>query len=194
MAFKTLAPVQERKAAASGCRAGLVAYKNAKSVKLTVTIAGKLRDEMGLAGDVHLAVLVGEDEDHGLLRIRKVSDASDATLTSQERHAARGKSTFYKLDLGAIDLFVNSAQKMQPVKWEKLEDGWFEIVLPEWAEETRPKSKHAVAAVPPALANAKRAGDADRQREENERREAAERRKSRELFGDKLGDKVANAR
>lgn len=177
----------------TGCRVGLTKYRNSKSARLVITIAGPLLKAMKLTGPARFEVAVGEGDHHGLMRIRPVSvDAKGendaAVITVQPRKARLG--IFYKIDLGHVDRFIDEPHKPQSVHWEWIDEGWYEFALPEWADKTRPKPKHAVAAVPPAVVKAKAAGDADAARQAAERKEAAERRKRRELFGDKIGEKM----
>lgn len=127
----------------SGCRAALVMAGRSKRVSLVVTLAGRIREEMGLGnGEEAFAVQIGEGEHHGILRIRKAVDEAEASLAVKATRAGRGSrgGWFHRLKLGHIEQFRAEPAKAEACNWEKLEDGWFEIVLPRWADETAPKT------------------------------------------------------
>lgn len=190
MTFKPFEGGASAKPVVSGCRVSLTRAGRATRATLQITLAGRIRDAMALHGTARIAVLMGEGEHHGLIRIRVAREGDEAALTVAPTKSVH-KTEFYRLRLGAVEQYRSEPAKAEAVNWEQLDDGWIEIALPAWADETRPKPKERVSAVPPAMLKAKAAGEADAEREKRERKEAEERRKARELFGDKLGDKVA---
>jgi len=101
---------------------------------------------MGWAEGDKLEVLIGTDSDHGLLRFRKNNSAGDAVVRFKK--AMKG-ITYATINLGHQAKFVNRAEAGRWCQHEEVEDGYLEIVLPRWADETAPKkASQAPAAAP----------------------------------------------
>lgn len=150
---------------------------------------------MGLGdGEERFAVQIGEFEHHGILRIRKAVDDAEVSLTVKATRAGKGSrgGYYHRLKLGHQPQFRAEPAKPETCKWEQIEDGWFEIVLPPWADETAPK-RGRVTAVDPKILKAKAAGEADKARQERERREAEKLRRERDAFGDAVAFAKARA-
>lgn len=113
------------------------------SAKMSVSITGQTIKEIGWADGDGIEVLLGEGEHHGLMRLRK--NASTAQVHVKERSAVRGGS-FLQLSLGHQPAFVDRSEAAAWCQWEKVDEGWIEVVLPKWADETAPNRKQSVAA------------------------------------------------
>jgi hypothetical protein len=118
-----------------------------KAAILTLNISRAEAVTIGLSDKDKVEVLLGDGPDHGLVRIRKNNSAGQAT--AEKREAAKGH--YFLIKLGHQEMFVNRAEAAKWCQWEKVADGWFEIVLPKWADETRVKQP---ATQPPSAATA----------------------------------------
>lgn len=107
-----------------------------KAAILTLNISRAESVAMALSDNDKVEVLLGDGPQHGLVRIRKNNSTGQATV--EKREAAKGH--YFLIKLGHQEMFVNRAEAAKWCQWEKVEDGWFEIVLPKWADETRAKS------------------------------------------------------
>lgn len=91
------------------------------------------------------AVLLGHDEHHGLVRLK-----ADPTGTAKAYMTGGGhgehKVRYMVIRLGNVPMFVHRPEGRQDVQFEKLEDGWVEIALPAWADDTKPKNAQAASA------------------------------------------------
>lgn len=141
---------------------------------LVITIKGDAAEALGLTPDeaAPLAVLIGSSEDHGMVRVRRDDDNPSITVACRRRSEAR----FWPMFLGHLPQFVDRLEARQDCQWEMLDDGWLEVVLPAWADETRPKPTARIDGMPPQA----RAAINDKARQEAEWKEAAERRRQRE--------------
>ena len=97
-------------------------------------------------------VLIGDGEHHGLVRLRKNNSAANTKAEAR----GYGKSAHFLIKLGHQPAFIDRAMTGMWCQWEMVEDGWIEIVLPKWADETAPNRKQAAA--PAAQPAEKRAG------------------------------------
>lgn len=106
-----------------------------------------------------LAVLLGADEDHGVIRLK--ADPSGTALC-RERNGGAGqhRRKYLNISLGRVGRFVSRPEPTQWCQCELVDDGWVEIVLPAWADETKPKPRAAVQqpAKPTVPPNAARQG------------------------------------
>lgn len=98
-----------------------------------------------------LAVLMGEGEDHGLVRLRKAPDGT-AVVTLRKTH---GPLAHMRIALGRVPAFVDRSEKRKWCQFEVIDDDdladrWVEVVLPSWADETGPGKRQRVAALPGA--------------------------------------------
>lgn len=84
-----------------------------------------------------IEVLIGTDGDHGLLRVRKNNSIGQVELIEQ----STAKGSWFKLVLGHQEQFVDRTEAAAWCQFETLADGFTEIVLPKWADETAPSRK-----------------------------------------------------
>lgn len=158
--------------AASGVSAGLVKIKGSPA-KLRLMIRAQTFAELGFSAEDRFVLLVGRDEDFGMIRLQK-------NKAGKIRAAYRkflGASEAYQINLGRRPEFVDRTEKALPCTFEKIDLVTVEIVLPAWASETDPRAKTRIAAKPPAVVAAER----DQARRDAELREAEQRRRELEL-------------
>lgn len=120
-----------------------LAKTKTRQARLLLLVDRATAERLGWTARLHLAVLLGDGEQHGILRMRPESDGTAEVVAKK----ARG-GVFFQINLGHIDSFVD---RREPKKWcqfEPVEDGWTEIVLPSWADETGPAKRQRVAALP----------------------------------------------
>lgn len=89
-----------------------------------------------------IEILIGDGEHHGLIRLRKNNSAA---VAKAERRAT-GKADFFVIKLGHQARFVDRSEAAAWCRWEMVEDGFVEIVLPKWTDDTAPGRRAAVAA------------------------------------------------
>lgn len=112
--------------------------------KLSILLSSTVAAQFGWGKGDAIAVLLGTDEQHGLLRLRK---AVDGTALVIERNARGGP--YFQVQLGHIGIFVDRKEDKRYCKFEEVDAGGsVEIVLPKWAEETHP-TRRAVSATRP---------------------------------------------
>lgn len=104
---------------------------------ITFTINAAAAKQANIADGDGIEVMIGEGEHHGLVRIRKNNSAADTK--AEER--TTGKGAFFQVKLGHQPAFVDRSEPSAWCQWEKVEDGWIEIVMPKWADETAPNRK-----------------------------------------------------
>jgi hypothetical protein len=129
-------------AVGTGIKASLKRIRGA-AAKLSLTVTGEAMRELGWAKGDRVEVLIGTGSDHGLIRLRKNNSAGQATVN--EKISPLGGKPYQTLALGHQPAFVNRSEGAQWCRWESLEDGWVEVVLPRWADETGPNAKAKVA-------------------------------------------------
>lgn len=110
---------------------------NKSAARLSLTISSATGEGLGWSGGDKIEVMIGEGEHHGLIRLRKNNSAGQAELAYREM--ARG--AWFSLRLGHQPAFVDRSESAAWCQWEKVEDGWIEVVLPTWADETAPSQK-----------------------------------------------------
>ncbi|TIU71775.1 MAG: hypothetical protein E5W25_02960 [Mesorhizobium sp.] len=120
----------------TGVKCSLRKTKRAAAA-LSFFISAARASAMNIGTNDGIEVLIGEGADHGLIRLRKNNSAAN---TKAEAHNM-GKFTFFRIKLGHQPAFVDRSEPSAWCKWEQVEDGWLEIVLPKWADETAPKGK-----------------------------------------------------
>jgi hypothetical protein len=109
------------------------------------SVKGDIALKLGWAEGDKLEVLIGTDGDHGLLRFRKNNSAGDAVV--RFKNAMKG-TRYASINLGHQPRFVDRAEGGRWCQHEEVDDGYLEIVLPKWADETAPRKASAVQ--PPA--------------------------------------------
>ncbi|TPN11715.1 hypothetical protein [Mesorhizobium sp. B2-1-2] len=105
------------------------------SFSINATIA----KQASIADGDGIEVMIGDGEHHGLIRIRKNNSAADTKADGR----TTGKGAFFLIKLGHQPAFVDRSEPSAWCQWELVEDGWIEIVLPKWADETAPNRKRA---------------------------------------------------
>lgn len=123
----------------TGVKCSLRKTKRAPAA-LTFYISAARASALNIADGDGIEVLIGEGEHHGLVRMRKNNSTAN---TKAEAHNM-GKFTFFRIKLGHQPAFVDRAETGLWCQWESVEDGWIEIVLPKWADETAPNRKKPV--------------------------------------------------
>ena len=101
---------------------------------MTITVKTVDAEKWGWKKGDKLAVLLGEDGDHGMIRLKP--DAKNGVVEPSFKQLKGG--AFLTIALGHVDRFVDRRETTQGVNAEKLDDGWVEIVLPSWAEDSSP--------------------------------------------------------
>lgn len=114
-----------------------------KGTKTAATISFSLNAAVAKAANIGdgdgIEVMIGEGEHHGLIRMRKNNSSADTKADGR----TTGKGAFFLIKLGHQPAFVDRSEPSAWCQWEKVEDGWIEIVLPKWADETAPNRKRA---------------------------------------------------
>ncbi len=139
----------ELKAMAGGT--GLsVSLRKPKSgpAKMTVCLSLAKALQLGWEAGDKLEVLVGTEEQHGLVRLHR---HPEGTAVLVGRNAGR-RGAYYGISLGHIPGYVDRTEEKRYCQFEVLDDGWIEIILPKWADETHPTKK--VVRVPEPLTRA----------------------------------------
>ncbi len=108
---------------------------NKSSAMMTFTIGDAISRSLDWHDENKLEVMIGDGEHHGLVRMRKNNSVGDATAVRRETP----KGAWITVKLGHQPAFVDRSESACWVQWEKVEDGWVEIVLPKWADETSPR-------------------------------------------------------
>lgn len=117
----------------TGVKVTLSKFK-ASSAKMKFTFSDAVAKSLGLGDGDKIEVLIGSGEHHGLIRIRKNASVGEAVLN----HRKALKGGYFSLDLGHQPAFVDRSEAGRWCQFETLEDGFVEIVLPRWADETGP--------------------------------------------------------
>jgi len=125
----------------TGIKASLMRTKKSPA-RMTFTVSDSVGKSLGWQSGDKIEIMIGEGEHHGLLRLRKNNSAGQAE--AHHREMARG--SWFTLRLGHQPLFIDRSEPASWCQWERVEDGWIEVVLPKWADETAPKQKSIVPA------------------------------------------------
>lgn len=140
MAWNTFKVTVTTPGLGTGMKVSLAKSRGGTAVRMGVVLnAATAKDMDWLDGDM-LEVLVGDGEQHGLLRLRKNNSVGTAKV--QHRQA---KGEFFTVKLGVVPGFVNRSEQGRWVQFEKVESGWVEIVLPSWSDETGPRGARQMA-------------------------------------------------
>ncbi|MFP5078282.1 hypothetical protein ACLE20_13320 [Rhizobium sp. YIM 134829] len=126
--------------------------KRKGQASMIFSIRSDIAKRLGWADGDKLEVLIGDGSDHGLVRLRKNNAGGDALVTFRKAMKA---VTYVVVSLGHQSAFVDRAEAGRWCQHEDVEDGYLEIVLPRWADETGPKQAAKPAAAgsaPPAAA------------------------------------------
>ena len=129
-----LTPAKAGAADQTGISVSLVKLRG-KPALLRVLVRKSVMDAMEWTGDEALALLVGTDDDHGMVRLQK-NKGGKGRLTERR---AMGGAVYWQISCGRLSQFVDRQEKPEACRWEKLDLTTLEIVLPKWADETRPR-------------------------------------------------------
>jgi hypothetical protein len=142
----------------TGVSASLKSLRGAPA-KLSFAITAEKARELGWVDGDMLEVLIGQDEHHGLVRLRKNHSVGTARVS---RRKAMNDTTWFHVALGHVPAFVARSEPKKHCQNEVLDaaaGGWLEIVLPSWADETG-KVKRAPVASSPVTTSARTGRDA----------------------------------
>lgn len=143
MAFERAKIVVKAASVGTGIKVSLAKFRgNTAKMKFSITKAAA--KDLGWSTGDKLEVLIGTGEHHGIIRVRKNNSVGEAEIVS--RKAMKGD--YFQISLGHQQMFVDRAEVARWCQFEKIEDGYVEIILPKWADETAPKK---AAAAPQAL-------------------------------------------
>ena len=136
--------------ASTGTGVKVCLRKRKSQASMIFSIRSDIAKRLGWADGDKLEVLIGDGSDHGLVRLRKNNSGGDALVTFRKALKA---VTYVVVSLGHQSAFVDRAESGRWCQHEDVEDGYLEIVLPRWADETGPKqAAKPAAASPPAAA------------------------------------------
>jgi hypothetical protein len=143
MAFERARIVIKQASVGTGIKVSLAAIRGADA-KMKFSITPELAKTFGCSDGDKLEVLLGTESDHGLIRMRKNNSVGEATVSFRKGpHATK----YVQVALGHQPMFVNRAEPARWVQSEQIEDGYVEIVMPRWADETGPKRRSVADAV-----------------------------------------------
>lgn len=111
----------------------------ASAATITFSINAAAGNHANICAGDGIEVMIGEGEHHGLVRLRKNNSAAD----TKAELCTTGKGAFLRIKLGHQPAFVDRSEPSAWCQWDKVEDGWLEIVMPKWADETAPNRRTA---------------------------------------------------
>lgn len=161
MGFTTHTVVLKSADSGSGFAASLKKMRTAPAA-LSFSLRVKVADELGWRDGTMLAVQIGDGEHHGLIRL-KPDDAGTAKVVRRVAGGADNKrgGPYFTVALGHLTQFVDRSEAKKWCRYDAIEDGWIEVVLPSWADETGVKrdrvalpSHRTLALAPPARSTA----------------------------------------
>lgn len=118
----------------TGIKVSLAKVRGAEA-KMKFVVSVGLAKQFGWANGDKLEILIGNGDDHGMMRFRKNNSVGDAEVVNRKSV----KGDWVSIALGRQTMFVDRAETARWCQFEELEDGWVEVVLPRWADETAPK-------------------------------------------------------
>lgn len=133
MAFERIS-ISTKASVGTGIKVSLMKIRQAQA-KMRFVFAPSVVSRLGLCGGDKMEVMLGTKEHHGYLRIRKNNSVGDAVLKVKK---GPHNSSQVLIDLGHLSSFVD---RKEPSRWCQfaIVDGWVEIKLPRWSDETRPE-------------------------------------------------------
>ncbi len=140
MPFERAKIIIKQASIGTGVKVTLAKVRGAQA-KMKFTVNETVAKSFGWSGGDKLEVLIGNGPDHGLLRLRKNNSLSDA---AEVVHRKANKGDYFQVSLGHQPMFVDRVEAARWCQFEKVEDGYVEIVLPRWADETAPAKKPAL--------------------------------------------------
>lgn len=109
----------------------------ASAATITFSINSAVANHAKIGDGDGIEVMIGEAEHHGLIRMRK----NNSVGVTKAEHRTTGKGAFFLIKLGHQPAFVDRSEPSAWCQWDMVEDGWLEIVMPKWADETKPGRK-----------------------------------------------------
>lgn len=177
MAFVEIENVTKSPSAVhSGIAAGLAKLRVGRAL-LRFTVRPDAMRQIGWDANEAVSVLIGEGEDHGIIRLRKNKEGAFRFFERSGMKATR----YMMLSLGHRPEFIDRTEAAEPCQWEMVDADTLEIILPKWADETAPKKKVAISALPAPMKSMKEAGLAEAAHIKEQRDTAMSVRTAREL-------------
>lgn len=133
MTFAPFAVATKPASAGTGISASLKLVRKATLARLSLAINAATAATLGFSDKDMLEVLIGAEEHHGLIRLRKNNSVGTAVVS---RRNGMKSTTYFAVALGHVPNFVNRSEAKRWCQFEQVEQGWVEIVLPSWADET----------------------------------------------------------
>lgn len=143
---------QPKGPAGSGFSAALVKMRSAPAA-LRFFLRISVATQLGWGDGDKLEVAIGDEEHHGLVRLRK---APTGTAEVRIRKTV-GPASFAQIIIGHVPQFIDRTEKKRWCQFDLVEDGadssdtdaaWVEVVLPSWADETSGTKRQRVIAPP----------------------------------------------
>lgn len=142
MSFRVHAVVAASAAAGgTGMAVSLFKTRAKSKASLLVSMKPKTAEQLGWANGDLIAVQLGEAEHHGLIRLRKDPSGTATLKLLKAGGAGKRGGPYFRLGLGVVDAFVDRSEAKRWVSFDTVEDGWLELVLPAWADETSPNKR-----------------------------------------------------
>ncbi|TPW33225.1 hypothetical protein FJU08_01275 [Martelella alba] len=155
MAFEKVNNQSDAKGDETGIRISLARIKSAPA-KLRLIVDDSLLAEVfgSLGVKQSFDLLVGTEADHGFVRLVQ---SSAGTMKAVVRHfgPSGNQRKVLVFNCGHLRQFVDRSEAAQPVQWKRIDAATIEIVLPNWADETRP----AQTRTKPAMSSQKQMND-----------------------------------
>lgn len=136
MGFERAKIISKEPSVGTGVKVGLAKFRN-NTAKMKFSFSEPVAKALGWSKGDKLEVLIGNGEHHGIIRFRKNNSTGDAEVI----HRKANKGDYFQLALGYQAAFVDRTEASRWCQYEKVEDGYVEIVLPRWADETAPAKK-----------------------------------------------------
>jgi hypothetical protein len=142
MGFERAKIVVKQAAIGTGVKVSLAKLRG-NTAKMKFSISEQVAKSFGWAGGDKIEILIGNGEHHGIIRLRKNNSVGDAEVV----HRKANKGDYFQLALGYQAMFVDRAEESRWCQFEQIDEGYVEIVLPRWADETAPAKKPAPAPI-----------------------------------------------
>lgn len=136
MGFERAKIIMKPATVGTGVKVSLAKVRG-NTAKMKFSFSEQVAKALGWEKGDKIEVLIGNGEHHGIIRLRKNNSVGDAELI----HRKANKGDYYQLALGNQPMFIDRTEQSRWCQFEKVEDGYVEIVLPRWADETAPAKK-----------------------------------------------------
>lgn len=103
--------------------------------KMKFSITPAIAKSFGWSDGDKLEVLIGTAEHHGIIRMRKNNSVGEAVVAFRK---GPHQTSFVTVALGHQSNFVDRSEPSRWCQFEQIDEGYVEIILPRWADETRP--------------------------------------------------------